>query len=154
MDQQLAAGDASGRYFWHRFNFDGYGEKKDGSPWDIGFPPNPTEVWANNVTIGRNWPIFGGERGEYELLAGNSARRAAAPRRHGRPRRTTAQMLPEQVWAPDFPPAGQPGFPLGEGTFSATPLAWSHAQYVRLAWSIDAGTPWSGPSIVAARYGG
>ena len=73
VDQQLASGDASGRYFWHRFNFDGYGEKKDGSPWDIGFPPNPTEVWANNVTIGRNWPIFGGERGEYELLAGDAA---------------------------------------------------------------------------------
>ena len=63
-------------------------------------------------------------------------------------------MLPEQVWAPDFPPAGQPGFPLGEGTFSATPLAWSHAQYVRLAWSIDAGHPVERPSIVAARYGG
>jgi glucoamylase len=62
-------------------------------------------------------------------------------------------MLPEQVWAPDFPPAGQPGFPLGEGTFSATPLAWSHAQYVRLAWSIAAGRPVERPSIVAARYG-
>ena len=42
VDQQLASGNANGRYFWHRFNFDGYGEKKDGSPWDIGFPPNPT----------------------------------------------------------------------------------------------------------------
>ena len=63
-------------------------------------------------------------------------------------------MLPEQVWAPDFPPAGSAGFPVGEGTFSATPLAWSHAQYVRLAWSIDAGRPVEQPSIVAARYGG
>ena len=153
VDQQLAAGDASGRYFWHRFNFDGYGEKKDGSPWDIGFPPNPTEVWANNVTIGRNWPIFGGERGEYELLAGDAA---GARRRLGDMRRAAndGEMLPEQVWAPDFPPAGQPGFPLGEGTFSATPLAWSHAQYVRLAWSIQAGHPVERPSIVAARYGG
>ena len=63
-------------------------------------------------------------------------------------------MLPEQVWAPDFQPAGSAGFPLGEGTFSATPLAWSHAQYVRLAWSIDAGHPVEQPSIVATRYGG
>src|SRR3954453_22159816 len=31
VDRQLAAGDPSGHYFWHRFNFDGYGEKKDGS---------------------------------------------------------------------------------------------------------------------------
>ena len=104
-------------------------------------PAEPDEVWANNVTIGRNWPIFGGERGEYELLAGNSARRADAAGEHAPPRRTTGDMLPEQVWAPDFPPAGRPGFPLGEGTFSATPLAWSHAQYVRLAWSIEAGHP-------------
>jgi glucoamylase len=151
VDAQLASG-ANGRYFWHRFNFDGYGEKKDGSNWDIGFPSNPTEDWANNTTIGRNWPIFGGERGEYDLLAGNAAgartqladMAAAANDGH---------LIPEQVWAPDFPPAGRPGFPLGEGTFSATPLAWSHAQFVRLAWSIDAGHPVERPSIVAARYG-
>jgi glucoamylase len=153
VDQQLASGDASGRYFWHRFNFDGYGEKKDGSPWDIGFPPNPTEIWANNTTIGRNWPIFGGERGEYELLAGNSAG-ARTRLAHMAAAANDGHMLPEQVWAPDFPPGGQPGFPLGEGTFSATPLAWSHAQYVRLAWSIQAGRPVERPSIVAARYGG
>jgi len=153
VDQQLAAGQANGRYFWHRFNFDGYGEKKDGSPWDIGFPANPTEIWANNTTIGRNWPLFGGERGEYELLLGDTS---SARARLG-DMATAANdgyMLPEQAWAPDFPPAGQAGFPLGEGTFSATPLAWSHAQFVRLAWSIDAGRPVEQPSIVAARYVG
>jgi hypothetical protein len=63
-------------------------------------------------------------------------------------------MLPEQAWAPDFPPAGQPGFPPGEGTLSATPLAWSHAQFVRLAWSIQAGQPVERPSVVACRYAG
>jgi glucoamylase len=153
VDQQLAAGEPSGRFFWHRFNFDGYGEQKDGSPWDFGFPQNTTEIWANNTTIGRNWPIFGGERGEYELLAGNSA--AARTRLgHMAVAANDGQMLPEQVWAPDFPPAGQPDFPVGEGTFSATPLAWSHAQFVRLAWSIDAGRPVEQPAIVAARYAG
>jgi len=153
VDQQLASGRADGRYFWHRFNFDGYGEQKDGSPWDFGFPSNTTENWANNVTIGRNWPIFGGERGEYELLAGSPG--AASTRLgHMAAAANDGHMLPEQVWAPDFPPAGQPGFPLGEGTFSATPLAWSHAQYVRLAWSIQLGHPVERPSIVAARYGG
>ena len=154
VDRQLASGDDSGRFFWHRFNFDGYGEKKDGSPWDIGFPANPTEVWANNTTIGRNWPIFGGERGEYELLGGGD--KAAAERRLGDIANAgnEGHMLPEQVWAPDFAPAGQPGFPLGEGTFSATPLAWSHAQFVRLAWSIDAGRPIERPSVVACRYAG
>ena len=24
--------------FWHRFSFDGYGETRDGGPWDIGYP--------------------------------------------------------------------------------------------------------------------
>ena len=106
------------------------------------------------MTIGRNWPIFGGERGEYELLAGERGRRSAAPERHGGAPRMTARCCPSRCGTPDFPPAGQPGFPLGEGTFSATPLAWSHAQYVRLAWSIQAGQPVEQPSIVAARYGG
>jgi len=153
VDAQLASGQPDGRYFWHRFNFDGYGEKKDGSQWDIGFPSNPTEDWANNTTIGRNWPIFGGERGEYDLLTGDST---AARARLGEmaDAGNDGHLIPEQIWAPDFPPAGQPGFPLGEGTFSATPLAWSHAQFVRLAWSIDAGRPVEQPSIVAARYAG
>jgi glucoamylase len=146
VDRQLRSGP-----FWHRYNFDGYGEKQDGSPWDVGFPANPTTDWANNTTIGRNWPIFGGERGEYDLLAGDpaSARReladVAAAANDG-------YMLPEQVWAPDFAPGGRPGFPLGKGTLSATPLAWTHAQYVRLAWSIQAGHPVEQPSVVAARY--
>ena len=44
--------------------------------------------------------------------------------------------------------------PVGEGTRSATPLAWTHAQFVRLAWSIDAGRPVERPCIVARRYAG
>jgi glucoamylase len=151
VDAQLGSG-SGGRYFWHRFNFDGYGEKKDGSNWDVGLPSNTTEDWANNTTIGRNWPIFGGERGEYDLLAGDAAD-ARTQLAHMAQAANDGHLIPEQVWAPDFAPAGQPGFPLGEGTFSATPLAWSHAQFVRLAWSIDAGRPVEQPSIVAARYG-
>jgi glucoamylase len=60
-------------------------------------------------------------------------------------------MIPEQVWD-QFPPWGQPGFPRGEATLSASPLAWSHAQLVRLAWSIDAGRPIERPDIVAHRF--
>jgi glucoamylase len=51
------------------------------------------------------------------------------------------------------PPAGTgPRFVPGENTFSATPLAWSHAQFIRLARSIDAGRPVETPRIVACRY--
>src|SRR3954471_10892589 len=141
VDDQLGVSTPNGT-FWHRFNYDGYGETRDGGPWDISSP----DTFG---TIGRIWPIFAGERGEYELAAGQSgaAGRLASIARAG----NEGHMIPEQVWD-ENPPSGQPGFPPGEGTFSATPLAWSHAQFVRLAWSIDAGRPIEQPSVVACRY--
>ena len=60
-------------------------------------------------------------------------------------------MMPEQVWDSSRRPA-TPRHPPGKGTLCATPLAWSHAQFVRLAWSIDAGRPVEQPSIVEQRY--
>ena len=148
VDDQLGAQTPNGQ-FWHRYNFDGYGEKPDGSQWDIGFPPcGVSTCTQQQATIGRIWPIFAGERGEYELLAGGQAAgRLPSIANTG----NEGYMLPEQVWD-DNPPSGQPGFQTGEGTFSATPLAWTHAQYIRLAWSIQAGEPVEQPSIVACRY--
>ena len=108
---------------------------------------NPCDAYLNPniVTVGRAWPIFAGE---YELLAGGRATgRLSSIAKAG----NEGYMLPEQVWD-DSPPSGKPGLPSGEGTFSATPLAWTHAQYVRLAWSIQAGEPVEQPSIVACRY--
>jgi glucoamylase len=63
-------------------------------------------------------------------------------------------------WEPVDPGSGQTlgrGWPLltgerGENTFSATPLAWSHAQFIRLARSIDAGRSVETPAVVACRY--
>ena len=62
-------------------------------------------------------------------------------------------MLPEQVWDHN-PPAGTDGRHPGTGTGSATPLGWTHAQFIRLAWSIDAGRPVERPTLVSCRYGG
>ena len=59
-------------------------------------------------------------------------------------------MLPEQVWD-GRPPTSEPE---GEGTRSATPLAWTHGQFIRLVWSIARGKPVETPSIVAKRYAG
>ena len=42
---------------WRRYNFDGYGEKADGRPFD-------------GVGIGRVWPLLAGERAHYALAAG------------------------------------------------------------------------------------
>ncbi|SEP77835.1 glucoamylase [Lentzea xinjiangensis] len=117
--------------YWHRFTQDGYGETADGRPWNINWP-TPTR------TYGRLWPLLSGERGEYELLAGDRAS-AAQRLREIAATANSGLMLPEQVWN-------------GRGTTSATPLAWTHAQYVRLAWSLDRGTPVERPAVVVRRY--
>ena len=56
-------------------------------------------------------------------------------------------MIPEQVW--DLPNSV---FPFGEGAGSATPLAWSMAQYVRLAVNLKRGKNVDTPDIVALHY--
>jgi glucoamylase len=129
-DRELRVNTPNGPV-WHRFSFDGYGETADGGDWNI-FPT------AANQTHGRVWPLLTGERGEYELLAG---RRADGYLETMARTANDGLMLPEQVFEDT-----------GEGTRSATPLAWTHAQFIRLAWSIQAGTPIERPSIVADRY--
>ena len=69
VDQQLSVKTPNGT-FWHRYNYDGYGEKRNGSPWEVTQPDT-------HQTIGRVWPIFAGERGEYELSAGHAGHRGA-----------------------------------------------------------------------------
>jgi glucoamylase len=111
--------------YWHRFTQDGYGETADGRPWNVNWP-TPTR------TYGRLWPLLSGERGEYELLLGDKAS-AAKRLREIAATANSGLMLPEQVWD-------------GRGTTS------THAQYVRLAWSLDAGRPVERPAVVANRY--
>ena len=144
VDQQLRVQTPQGP-LWHRFSFDGYGETRDGSDWDLSEP-------GSGRTLGRAWPIFAGERGEYELAAGR-APQAAALLRTIAGSANDGGMIAEQVWD-GRPPTGDArlGGPLGAGTRSATPLSWSHAQLVRLAWSLQAGAPVEQPRIVACRY--
>ncbi|KTG11215.1 glucoamylase [Haloprofundus marisrubri] len=129
---------------FYRYNGDGYGEQggdEEGAPWSI-----------ETKGEGRLWPIFTGERAEYELLAGtesgplapeNLLKTMAAFANSGR-------MLAEQVW--DRDQETDYNWEFGEGTGSATPLAWSMAQFVRLAHGIDAGEPVEMPTAVAERY--
>lgn len=143
IDERISVDTPNGQ-FWHRYSFDGYGEQRDGGPWGVTYPP------GSRATTGRLWPLLTGERGEYELAAGGHAdgrlaAMAAAANSGG--------LLSEQVWG-GAPPSGRPGSPPGEGTFSATPLAWPHAQFVRLAWSIQAGHPVERPEVVVCRYTG
>ena len=66
-------------------------------------------------------------------------------------------MLPEQIWdKKDAPPGTDrrfiPELKFGEGTGSATPLAWSMAQFIRLATNLKAGKNLDTPQIVYDRY--
>jgi glucoamylase len=141
VDDQLRVVSRLGT-FWHRFSYDGYGETATGEPWEIAKKPDTYDTW------GRAWPLLAGERGEYELASG---RPAAEELRSMAGAATTGLMLPEQVWD-GRPPSSGTRFTPGTGTQSATPLAWTHAQFVRLALSIDAGAPVERPSVVACRY--
>jgi glucoamylase len=125
---------------FYRYNHDGYGEMDDGRNWN----------WDGKYTgQGRLWALLSGERGQYELASG---RRADALRRLDTMAGFANEglMIPEQVW--DKPASPRPWFKFGEGTGSATPLAWSMAQFVRLATNIQEGRNLDTPDIVAARY--
>jgi glucoamylase len=142
VDTHLSITTAAGK-FWHRYTNDGYGETSSGAPWTL-TPPDSGE------THGRVWPIFAGERGEYEI----AARNLNAAQTDLVAMANTANegdLLPEQVWDNE-PPSGQPGFASGSGTTGATPLAWAHAQFIRLAFDLAAGRLLEQPSAVAERY--
>jgi glucoamylase len=121
---------------WHRYNDDGYGEHADGSAYD-------------GTGRGRAWPLLTGERGHYELAAGGDPLplllamvRMASP----------GGMLPEQIW--DSAPVPSRGLEPGRPTGSAMPLAWTHAEYIKLLVSRSLGRPLDRPEPVWQRYGG
>ena len=136
----LAETDASisqetpGGRMWHRYTYDGYGEKVDGSPWD-------------GTGVGRLWPLLTGERGEYELANGRDSLAHLATMHSAA---NSGFMIPEQVWDQDEPTSY--GHELGRSTGSASPLSWAMAQYVRLAAGVKHGSPVETPQNVADRY--
>jgi glucoamylase len=140
IDRKLGVHTPNGP-FWRRASFDGYGETRSGKEWTI------TDS-GTFTTLGRAWPILTDERGEYAVTADRPAARylRAMARASG-----PSDMLAEQVWD-GRPPTGQPCCRLGEGTRSATPLIWSHAALVRLAWTIQRGTPVDEQLVVSRRY--
>lgn len=121
---------------WHRYNDDGYGEHADGSAFD-------------GTGIGRGWPLLTGERAHYELCLGNrdfaeellrSMRRFAGD----------SGLLPEQVWDSDDIPEHQ--LQKGRPTGSATPLAWAHAEYLKLLASLKENRIFDQPKLTVQRY--
>jgi len=122
---------------WFRYNHDAYGERHDGGSYD------------GKNGVGRLWTLLTGERGEYELASGD---RELARRRLDTMMAfaNDGAMISEQVW--DRQEKSAAGFRFGAETGSATPLAWSMAQFIRLAINLDRGRNIETPRIVAARY--
>jgi len=119
---------------WRRYNHDGYGQKKDGGPYD-------------GSGQGRAWPILTGERGHYDLAAGNDfAAAISAIEKFS----STGGMLPEQIW--DYADLPSAGMYLGRPAGSAQPLVWAHAEYLKLLRSAADGQVFDRISVVADRY--
>jgi glucoamylase len=122
---------------WYRYNHDAYGETDSGGKYN------------GQTGRGRLWCLLSGERGQYELARGNHA----LARHHLEAMMGFANegmMIPEQVWDQRDIPAL--GLRFGKGTGSATPLAWSMAQFIRLAINLQTGNNSDMPAVVATRY--
>ncbi|NEP58587.1 MAG: glucan 1,4-alpha-glucosidase [Symploca sp. SIO2G7] len=136
---------------FRRYGHDGYGERiSDGGSY----------VGGNPDQRGRVWPFFTGERGHYELAKLNNGSTVSdadvAQLRDTYVRgmeyfANDSFMLAEQVWDGVGSNATY-NYTLGEGTNSATPLAWTHAEYIKLVKSLTDKNIWDSYDIVKARY--
>ena len=121
---------------WHRYDGDGYGEHDDGNPFD-------------GTGTGRAWPLLTGERGHYALQAGEDP----MPYLKAMAAMTgPAGLMPEQVWDLGALPDRRlfPGQPTG----SAMPLAWAHAEFIKLMVSCHLGHSVDRSPEVWRRYAG
>jgi glucoamylase len=106
---------------WRRYNHDGYGQDHDGSPF---------------ITHGqgRAWPLLSGERGHYELAAGGDVKTLIRAMEQFT---SDGGMICEQIWDEADKPEEHMCF--GRPSGSAMPLAWAHAEYLKLLRSVADG---------------
>lgn len=131
---------------WRRYGVDGYGEDHvTGANYGVGGVMAPGQR-------GRVWPFFTGERGHYELAAGTDVQTVRRTYVRGMERFVAdGLMLPEQAWDGVGNPTPR-NYRLGQPTDSATPLAWTHAEYLKLLRSIADRQVWDRYAPVEARY--
>ena len=139
---------------FRRYGNDGYGDKTTGGDYAVNGTMSPDQR-------GRVWPIFTGERGHYELaldaLKPGGATQADVDAIRGVYVKgmelfaNDGLMIPEQV----FEGVGSPdphAYVVGEGTDSATPLAWSHAEYIKLLRSLRDKAVWDRNASTYAHF--
>lgn len=136
---------------WRRYGGDGYGETTGkGAGYGAG-----GEMATDQR--GRVWPFLTGERGHYELAYALQNDPTGPTQdmdiyiRSMEAFANSGLMLPEQVWDGVGSNATY-GYQPGEGTNSATPLAWTHAEYIKLLRSVSDKKIWDHYPPVSERY--
>jgi len=135
VDAVLRVATPSGDLY-HRYNEDGYGEHRDGRPFD-------------GSGIGRLWPLLVGERGHLAMQAGEPTLAYLETIWNCA---SVGGLLPEQVW--DSEPIPARGLAPGRPSGSAMPLLWSHAEFLKLLIASEDRRPLELLAAVEARYGG
>lgn len=154
------AGEPGAYPGWRRYGNDGYGEDAASG---ANYAADDGKMSAGQR--GRVWPFFSGERGHYELALAKARLKpgsaAIDPQAIAQLKNTYVKalelfaneglMLPEQVWD-GVGTNSVHDYTAGEGTNSATPLAWTHAEYIKLLRSIDDQQVWDSYDVVRDRY--
>jgi len=135
IDSRLKLDNALGP-LWYRYNRDGYGEQKDGSPY-------------KQTGIGRPWPLLTGERAHYEIAAGNFEYAESLLKTIENYANETG-LFPEQIWDSEDKPESD--LYLGKPTGSAMPLVWTHAEYIKLCHSVKSRKVFDMPEQTRERY--
>ncbi|NKF50578.1 glucan 1,4-alpha-glucosidase [Shewanella sp. WXL01] len=147
---EFTAKDGSKVPGFRRYGNDGYGE-------DVNTGLGYAENGNTPEQRGRVWPFFTGERGHYELALAKATNTLNAETKsdlintYVQGMETFANsglMLPEQAWDGVGNPTRYQ-YKLGGGTNSATPLAWTHAEYVKLVRSMTDEQVWDHYPIVS-----
>ena len=140
---EFSAKDGSTIPGYRRYGNDGYGE-------DTVTGLSYAEKGNTEDQRGRVWPFFTGERGHYELALAkvngtlSPDTKQALINTYVQGMETFANqglMLPEQAWD-GVGNATRYDYKMGQGTNSATPLAWTHAEYIKLVRSMTDEQVW------------
>ena len=137
---------------WRRYGVDGYGED---SATGAGYAAQHDTSTA--AQRGRVWPFSTGERGHYELQLAKTTNTLDAKKLRDTYVKAMelfaneGMMLPEQVWD-GVGDNSVYNYAPGEGTNSATPLAWTHAEYIKLLRSLSDESVWDRNASTEARY--
>jgi glucoamylase len=165
---------------FYRYNFDGYGEMNDGRRWNWdGKYTGKGRLWAllsgergeyalaraaecdhgptARTDRGRGIPILTAQQNKCLAERSITLREARSRLDHMLAFANEGLMIPEQIWDKKEVPAKIDRqfiseLKFGEGTGSATPLAWSMAQFIRLALNLKAGRNLETPEVVYRRY--